>query len=812
MRYLRLITGIALALACGSLVLLSSGDTHAQWIPGTPQFQPTFNFKLCNDLDPDFYGPADLQGGGGMCPPNTTPGGHPDTTLSFAVPYGHMNYAQSYFVTTGGGDTDGDTVINPATEETRLDGSQIGGPNPDGTGAAAGGLDGLTTLGLAANPCNSTIYPNFIWWEAEYDITDTVACQPEGTADRWSNLATDGGDPWAGHADKDSPAVTQFPDCTVRLFDPDGDGIDTDGNPTTIGDQPVQPRARFAGLTQVPPGGDWQMLQVVEFEPGDLQEAFAANPGTTQHPYAKLGSELGYNQVTVLNDPKAVILQPSIVSDFCSTLSTRGMLKGRIDTDGDTSPDIDRVTMPTTPGSHMVQARTQSLRDADGDGLENNFDTCPWTPNIDDPYTFSGTDRDMMDPACDENPAGPIDEDGDGYLNPQDWCPKVYNPLPAGETDSENTQLYNAAVPLPNAVVKDGGPQADQIGDDCDNAVRTWKGEFKNNTDSTVNDLHLTYLENPGPNPIDRTIFKVISVSGGTSPDTWDWEIDGHGVNTVAADCASDPGDNVVDITGTNGTTVEDGHTLTVVVQPCKSEKITTLFVMGQWTLDGTPVGAFLVVNVPKYTASPTVSDGLFFNVIHVDSVCIEGGTVVDADGDGWCNYKDTADTDTYISSNIEDPGPNQGPCDDGDDNGWDGLTDRYDDDCNPNAGIINNSIPGQMKATLMDSVAGDPDDDGDGYDSLPEWYLGVDPGNDCPLFVGEHDAWPCDFDMNTFVNLADVFNVLPPYFGSSPGNPDTNGDGIDDWSPRRDLVPDGFINLGDVFMVLPPYFGSNCT
>jgi hypothetical protein len=57
-----------------------------------------------------------------------------------------------------------------------------------------------------------------------------------------------------------------------------------------------------------------------------------------------------------------------------------------------------------------------------------------------------------------------------------------------------------------------------------------------------------------------------------------------------------------------------------------------------------------------------------------------------------------------------------------------------------------------------------------------------------------------------------DVFNVFPPYFGSSPGNPDTNGDGTPDWSVRHDLVPDGVINLGDVLMVFPPFFGYMCT
>ena len=52
---------------------------------------------------------------------------------------------------------------------------------------------------------------------------------------------------------------------------------------------------------------------------------------------------------------------------------------------------------------------------------------------------------------------------------------------------------------------------------------------------------------------------------------------------------------------------------------------------------------------------------------------------------------------------------------------------------------------------------------------------------------------------------------MLPPYFGSSPGIPDTNADGTIDWSPRRDLEPSGFINIIDVSKVLPPVFGSTC-
>ncbi len=92
-------------------------------------------------------------------------------------------------------------------------------------------------------------------------------------------------------------------------------------------------------------------------------------------------------------------------------------------------------------------------------------------------------------------------------------------------------------------------------------------------------------------------------------------------------------------------------------------------------------------------------------------------------------------------------------------------------------------------------------DVDCDGFSSADEGTIGTDPLDNCPD-DGTDDAWPSDFDMNTVINLADVFNVLPPYFGTS----------VPPTSPRRDLVPSGIINLADVFKTLPRFFGSICT
>ena len=72
----------------GSLLFLPSGDTttNASHTPGTPQFEPTINYKLCNDLPSNFGGPSELQGGGGACGEVSAQGGNPDLTFDFNLP------------------------------------------------------------------------------------------------------------------------------------------------------------------------------------------------------------------------------------------------------------------------------------------------------------------------------------------------------------------------------------------------------------------------------------------------------------------------------------------------------------------------------------------------------------------------------------------------------------------------------------------------------------------------------------------------------------------------------------------------------
>jgi len=116
-------------------------------------------------------------------------------------------------------------------------------------------------------------------------------------------------------------------------------------------------------------------------------------------------------------------------------------------------------------------------------------------------------------------------------------------------------------------------------------------------------------------------------------------------------------------------------------------------------------------------------------------------------------------------------------------------------------------SAPGDADGdTIPDTV--DTDDDNDGYSDTVELSVGTDHLDPCADTVTADDEaddkWPPDFNDDQIVNIADVFQVLPPIFGSNPADPQ--------YSARSDLAPDGVINLTDVFEVLPPIFGTGCS
>ncbi|MDO8614940.1 MAG: thrombospondin type 3 repeat-containing protein [Dehalococcoidia bacterium] len=413
-------------------------------------------------------------------------------------------------------------------------------------------------------------------------------------------------------ADYDTLSVQQYPSYLIDLFDPDyipgiGDNADA-ALPGGAANLPAAvPIAVYGGMTiPDPASADWVPLYFVQFAPGQLANGAGLWTGT--HPYLGYTAGLGAPNFAILNDPTAIKSSIGTILDFCSHVRSTTMLLG-IGKDPDALGPIvgghTRFKTPITPADVIYTGTNEarSLRDADGDGRENSFDTCPMTAEPLAPVTFD-SDGDGIYDSCDPGPVVPClpltcstnDHDGDGFSNQQDNCPLVANGGPPihvagdGQRESELSQLAYPA---------DGGPKSDGIGDTCE-ATTTWTDVFTNNTGTTVNDLHLVF-------PTGKRIFSVFAILGGTAPGTWDWQIDGHALNTNAADCATHAADETVDYTATGGTTVPPGGVVTVIVTTCAPQ--TSLSVTAQWTLGGVNTGSpFVVIN----TGDPNTPNGTF--------------------------------------------------------------------------------------------------------------------------------------------------------------------------------------------------------
>jgi len=126
-------------------------------------------------------------------------------------------------------------------------------------------------------------------------------------------------------------------------------------------------------------------------------------------------------------------------------------------------------------GTHLYMTGARSFRDADGDGYENRFDTCPFDVNLEDGRVENGPAAeggplggDAIDSACDAAPSVNNGSNADGDLgafalvpwsNAQDNCPQNPNP---SQRDADSLVLVITAP--------SGGPRGDGIGDACEGA------------------------------------------------------------------------------------------------------------------------------------------------------------------------------------------------------------------------------------------------------------------------------------------------------------------------------------------------------
>jgi subtilisin len=315
-------------------------------------------------------------------------------------------------------------------------------------------------------------------------------------------------------ADSSTLSIQNYPSYLLDAFDPDfipDLGDNADGGPNL---PPAVPVAVYGGMTQpVPASTDWVPLYFVQFAPGQL--ANGAGTWGAPHPFSTYVAANGAANVVVLNDPTAVKASVSAIQDSCSHVRSNTMLLGT----GQNGHV--RFKTPATAGSYYYINETTSQRDADSDGRENAFDTCP---NTSDTFPGNDTDGDGVYNSCDPNPAvaadvaacpprtcTATDKDGDGFDNEQDNCPLVHNGLPPvdvtgdGQKETELTLLTWPA---------DGGPKTDSIGDACDPNQSVANGAFLIDTAITPLTIHA------GNGPMNCSVFEDADCDGFTK----NWE------------------------------------------------------------------------------------------------------------------------------------------------------------------------------------------------------------------------------------------------------------------------------------------------
>lgn len=161
-----------------------------------------------------------------------------------------------------------------------------------------------------------------------------------------------------------------------------------------------------------------------------------------------------------------------------------------------------------------------------------------------------------------------------------------------------------------------------------------------------------------------------------------------------------------------------------------------------------------------------------------------------DSDGDGLVDGGEDVDHDGSVDAGETDP------------SSGDTDADSFDDGSD-NCPAVHN--PGQQDFEL-DGIGDVCDDsDGDLATDAVEFFVGTDPLDDCPDSDTD-DVWPFDIDMNTSIDVLDLFSfVLAEALGSTLGEPN--------YDARFDLNANESINVLDLFeYVRLAVLGTQCT
>ena len=279
-------------------------------------------------------------------------------------------------------------------------------------GAKVGKEDPTTTLGLLNGPCSVPLGPHFDLYWASTDTSSTVTFSEQFEDSNGDGL---------------HDGIDQYPDFLIRML------------PSM---KPVQRMYGDANMS-----GSLVSINFVILEAGALE----AYPSAWGWPLVVVVNNMG--------DPAAEPTPGEAITDFCTPLSSSiGFFALSEDNPatGANEAGYEVRRNPPYGGSYTFRWHLESMRDADGDGIENYLDTCPFDVNSDNsPKVDTGPDNDGIDSACDADPAAACwpdapglsnDCDGDGFYNRGDNCPLVAN---GDQADADTDNIGDACDPNP---------------------------------------------------------------------------------------------------------------------------------------------------------------------------------------------------------------------------------------------------------------------------------------------------------------------------------------------------------------------------
>ena len=425
-------------------------------------------------------------------------------------------------------------------------------------------------------------------------------------------------------------------------------------------------------------------------------------------------------------------LSASDTNDFTITL-----VDDEIDTDSDGYYDYEDA-FPSDPNEYL---------DTDGDGIGNNSDTDDdgdgWSDDIEDQEGSDPID------ASDQ----PIDSDGDGTPNSLD-------------TDDDNDGVLDVEDDLPLDPTETIDTDGDGIGNNAD-------------TDDDGDGYSDSFEQIEGTDPLDASDFPFDNdgdglseeeeLALGTDPDNPD--TDGDGINDkldafpLDSDISSDiDGDGIADdleddIDNDGVLNEEDAFP----IDPNESADNDS---------DGIGDNADLDDDNEGYPDTTEINEGSDpFDPLSIP---------IDSDNDGLSDIEESVLGTDPENFDTDEDGVNDKidafPLDaeHNSDQDGDGIPDLLDPD-DDNDGVLDRTDvfpydPTESQDTDSDGIGNnaDLDDDNDGYPDLVEIKAGTDPLN--------KDDYPEDLDGD---GLSDIEEIE---LGTDPENPDTDGDGVNDF------------------------------